>query len=74
MNKILPNTKYDIGQMSNASNVGWLTLTLALEIKQSIHSAGHEGQDSFLSPVALSNIQIWHLCSLYMYCTKKPWH
>lgn len=38
MNKILPNTKHDIGQMSIASNVGWLTLTLALGIKQSIHS------------------------------------
>lgn len=69
MNKILPNIKYDIGQMSNASNVGWLPSTLALEIKQSVHSASHEGQDSFLSPVPLPNIQIWHV-----YCTKKPWH
>lgn len=33
MTKILPNTKYDIGQVSNASSIEWLTKALALGIK-----------------------------------------
>lgn len=39
---ISPNTKYDIGQMSNASSIAWLTQALVLGIKYSsqLWSAG----------------------------------